>query len=86
MIARLGTAALALLIAIDVMLCTIWLAPLYVVGLADKPSGRQLISQYVGEAAINGHRWALLAEAVIDAMFFWNPGHCRATFRKYGGS
>ena len=40
MIARLGTAALALLIAIDVMLCTIWLAPLYVVGLADKPSGR----------------------------------------------
>lgn len=51
MSARLGTAVMALLKAIDILACTIWLAPLYVVGLADKPTGRRMISSYIGEAA-----------------------------------
>lgn len=84
MIARLGIAALALLVAIDILLCTVWKAPLYVVGLAEKPTGRQLISQFVGKAAINGHRWARIVEAIINTLIFWERDHCRATFRKYG--
>jgi len=81
---RLGEVALALLITIDILACTLWLSPLYLVGLADRPTGRELISGYVGGAAINGRLWALRAEAVINWLFWWEPDHCRAVFRRYG--
>lgn len=84
MIRRLGAVALAWLVLIDCVACTAWLSPLYLVGLADRPSGRQLISAYVGAAAINGRRWGLRAAAVIDRLFWWSPDHCRACFRRYG--
>ena len=76
----------AILIAIDILLCTLWLAPLYVFNLASRPSGRQMISSYVGQAAHYGYRWAKPVEAVID----WaavklgdKDRHCYRAFRHY---
>lgn len=83
MTARLGHSVLALLIALDVLLCALWLAPLYLVGLASRPTGRQLISGYVGKARLNGHRWARLAGAAIDWLFARlgdGPDHCTRVY------
>lgn len=88
MIARLRASVLALLRALDILACTIWLAPLYVVGLADRPSGRQMISSYVGKAMVNGHRWAFFVGGVIDWVFLpidGRPDHCIRAFRHYLG-
>lgn len=86
MTSRLRDSAWALLIALDILACTLWLAPLYVVGLADRPSGRQMISSYVGKAAANGHRWARIAAFLIDrgALLLGDaPDHCDRAFHKY---
>ena len=87
MINRLKVATIALLKAIDILACTIWLAPLYVVNLADKPSGRQMISSYVGKAMVNGHRWARVVGAVIDWVFQHlfgdRPDHCVRAYLHY---
>ena len=86
MIRRLRIAFIALLKAIDILLCTIWLAPLYVFNLADKPSGRQMISSYVGKAAYNGHYWGIAAEHIIDTLFELlgdRPGHCLRAYLHY---
>jgi hypothetical protein len=88
MIRRLGQSTIALLRAIDILACTIWLAPLYVLGLADKPSGRQMISSYIGKAAMNGHRWAVIAGWLIDyfAVALGDaPAHCERAYRHYKG-
>lgn len=85
---RLGVAGLALLRAVNILLCTLWLVPLYVVGLADKPSGRKMISSYVGKAAANGHYWARVAAEVIDGVFEAlgdKPDHCRRAYLHYKG-
>lgn len=65
--------------ALDILGCTIWLSLLYPFGLADRPTGRQLVSGYVGKAAFNGAPWGHRAAAVID----WSasrlgdgPDHC----------
>lgn len=76
----------ALLIAADIVLCTIWLVPLYVFGLAGKPTGRQLISSYVGEAQHNGMKWAKLSAWLINEgaeLLGDGPDHCYRIFRKY---
>ena len=86
--ARFKVAAFAVLRSIDILFCTIWLAPLYVVGLADRPSGRQMISSYVGKAASNGHYWAIAAEDVIDGIaqaLGDRPGHCLRAYLHYRG-
>jgi hypothetical protein len=78
----------ALLIAGDIFICTLWLGTLYIFGLADRPTGRQLISSYVGKALTNGHRWAVRAAAVIDkgAMLLGDrPDHCARAYRHYKG-
>ena len=80
---RFGHVLRALLILTDIVLCFCWLAPLYLVGLADRPTGRQLISAYVGRARINGHRWARAAAAVIDALL--GRGHCVHIATRYAG-
>lgn len=88
MIRRLGESLIALLKAGDILLCTIWLAPLYVFGLADRPSGRQLISSYIGKAARNGHYWARAAAEVIDGIaeaLGDKPGHCLRAYLHYRG-
>lgn len=85
LLSRLGEMIYSAAILIDVIACFIWLAPLYVVGLASKPNGHQMISAYVGRAAINRHRWAARAAAVIDTLFWWMPDHCQRMARKYEG-
>lgn len=80
---RLGHVLRALLILFDIVLCFCWLAPLYLVGLADRPTGRQLISAYVGRAMLNGHRWARIAAAVIDRLL--GKGHCVDVATRYAG-
>lgn len=86
MIRRMGECILPLLRAFDILCCTIWLASLYPFGLASRPSGREMISSYIGEAQHNGHRWAARAAAVIDwiAMKLGDRSdHCLRAFRRY---
>ena len=76
----------ALLIALDILACTLWLAPLYVLGLSGKPTGRQLISSYVGEAQHNGMRWAKVSAWIINEgaeLLGDGPDHCYRTYLKY---
>ncbi|MDQ4421477.1 hypothetical protein OOT33_13700 [Sphingobium sp. DEHP117] len=80
---RIGDVVQGLLIVIDIAVCYIWLAPLYLVGLADRPTGRQMISSYVGRAALNGHRWARIAARVIDAVM--GKSHCILMANRYAG-
>lgn len=87
-IRRLGESLFALLIALDILACTLWLAPLYVVNLSDRPTGRRMISSYVGYAAANGHRWAEIMATAIDwaAMRLGDkPAHCDRAYRHYRG-
>ncbi len=86
MIRRAGDAFWALLRAIDILVCTLWLAPLYVLNLADKPSGRKMVSSYIGKASMNGHRWAKRAEGIINwsfTIFGGKPDHCRRAYLHY---
>jgi hypothetical protein len=87
MISRLGQVAIALLLLLDGIACFLWLAPLYLVGLADRPSGHQLISAYVGRAAMNGRAWALRTERIINRIMapLTGPDHCRRAARHYAG-
>ena len=83
---RAKEAAWALLRAFDILACTLWLAPLYVFRLADRPSGRMMISSYVGQAAFNGMRWGRRAAAVIDWLACRlgdEPYHCHRAFIRY---
>ena len=70
---------MALCRAVDILACVIWLSLLYPFGLADRPTGYETISAYVGRAQFNGMRWARLVGSVID----WGaerlgdgPDHC----------
>lgn len=83
---RLQESLLAILISIDILFCTIWQASLYPFNLASKPSGRRLISSFVGEAAYNRQKWGLLLEPIINFVFDRlekEPEHCYRAFRKY---
>lgn len=86
MLRRLGFCALAMFRALDLLACTIWLSLLYPFGLADRPTGRQLISGYVGKAAHNGMPWGRRMARLIDwlAMRFGDkPDHCQRAFLFY---
>lgn len=86
MIRRIGHCILALLRAVDILACTLWLSCLHPFRLAARPTGRQMISSYIGEAAFNGRRWAKRAAAIIDriAMLLGDrPDHCLRAFRHY---
>lgn len=80
---RIGHVIQGMLILIDIAACFAWIAPLYLVGLADRPTGRQMISCYVGRALINGHRWARIAARVIDAVM--GKSHCLLMANRYAG-
>lgn len=78
--------ALAMLRTADIAVCTVWLCVLYPWGLADRPTGRQLISGYVGKAAHNNQRWGLRAARAIDWLalrFGDGPDHCRRAWLFY---
>lgn len=88
MVRRFGEALLALLRALDILLCALWLCPLYIVGLADRPTGRLMISTYVGKALANGHRWAVWAAWAIDHLAMMvgdQPNHCARSWAKRKG-
>lgn len=84
---RLCQSAFAVLVSIDILLCTTWQGVLYPLGLASKPSGRRMVSSFVGEAAHNGHRWGIVLAAMIDRVFLLlgdKPEHCHRAFINYG--
>ena len=88
MLKRVSISMMAVLRSLDILACTLWLAPLYIVGLADRPTGRMMISSYVGKAASNGHRWAIVVASVIDraAMILGDkPDHCWRAYLAYRG-
>lgn len=83
---RLQIVSIAMLRSLDILGCTMWLGPLYVIGLADRPTGRRMISSYIGFAAVNGHYWAIALEGMIDAgarLFGDRPGHCLRAYLHY---
>lgn len=83
---RIGHVIQALLILIDIAVCYVWIASLYLIGgekWAGKPTGRQMISAYVGRASLNGHRWARIAAKVIDAVM--GKSHCLLMANRYAG-
>lgn len=85
-VTRLGHSAVALLRALDLLACTIWLAVLYPFGLSDRPTGRMMISSYVGKAAANGMPWGIRAAKVIDRLAILvgdDVGHCDRAYRFY---
>jgi len=80
---RLKHCLFALLVALDVLACVIWLSLLYPFGLADRPTGHETISAYIGRAAFNGMPWALRAARIIDrgaSLLGSDPGHCNRSF------
>lgn len=85
---RINESSIALLKAEDILACTLWLAPLYILGLSDKPTGRQMISSYVGKAAHNNHKWAILLARLIDSVARFlgdKPDHCYRAWKHYKG-
>lgn len=83
---RLQDIAWAWLRVLDIVLCTAWLSPLYLVGLASRPTGTQMISVYVGKAALNRVPWGLRAARVIDRLSEWlgdAPNHCIRAYGSY---
>lgn len=86
-LARIWRSIFAVMVSLDILLCTVWQGVLYPFGLASKPSGRRLVSSFVGEAAFNGHRWAIRLAAVIDRLFLAlgdKPEHCLRAYINYG--
>jgi len=79
MIARIGHCILPILRAFDILACTLWLSALYPFGLADRPTGCQLISGYVGKAAFHGMPWGIHLARWIDTAaekLGDGPDHC----------
>jgi hypothetical protein len=83
MLRRLGHVVLALARMLDVVACTLWLCPLYLIGLASRPTGTAMISSYVGAAELGGMPWAIRAARIIDYIAKClgdKPRHC---YRSY---
>lgn len=86
MLDRLAHCALALLRAVDVLACAVWLSSLYPFGLAGRPTGRETISAYVGSAAANRMPWGLRMARIIDWLaqrLGEAPGHCQRAYLFY---
>jgi len=69
-----------LLVAVDQLAYILIAVPIYVVAGGPTPSADETISSRVGRAAIKGHRWGLILEAIIDRLFILlgtEPEHCR---------
>lgn len=65
------------LVVIDQAVQVVIRTPFYIVGLAETLNPDDTISSVVGKAAIANKKWALIAEKVINALFFFDPNHCR---------
>ncbi len=69
-----------LLVAVDQLVYILIAVPIYVIAGGPTPSADETISSRVGRAAIKGHRWGLVLEAIIDRLFILlgaDPDHCR---------
>jgi hypothetical protein len=69
-----------LLVAVDQLVYILIAVPIYVAAGGPTPSADETISSRVGRAAIKGHRWGLVLEAIIDRLFILlgaRPDHCR---------
>lgn len=78
---RLRNVVQQLLVSIDQLAQVVLVGVAYLLHLTEVcPSADETISSYVGRGAIDGRRWALIAERVIDRLFVLlgeAPGHCR---------
>jgi hypothetical protein len=71
---------LALAISIDQLLGTLIVGILYLLALAPAPNPDETISSIVGRNALANKGWALVAERLIDKLFWLlgdGPNHCR---------
>lgn len=87
-LARAVVFAAALGRSLTILACTLVYGSLYVAGLASRPSGRRMLSSYVGQAEANGHRWAGPVAWMIDTVmvqFGDRPDHCRRAYLHYRG-
>jgi hypothetical protein len=69
-----------MLVGFDQLVYILIAVPIYVLTGGPCPSADETISSRVGRAAIKGHRWGLLLEAIIDRLFLLlgaGPDHCR---------
>lgn len=67
-------------VAIDQLVYMLIAVPIHIIVGRPYPSADETISSRVGRAALAGHRWGLILEAVIDRLFLLlgeAPGHCR---------
>lgn len=83
---RCGQCVLPMLMSADIFLCSVWLSLLYPWKLARRPTGREMVSTYVGEALHNGMPWAARAAAVIDYVALrlgGGPQHCLRNYLRY---
>lgn len=68
---------LIFLIALDQLLC-VWMRLWSYVWLGTStPNPDETISSFVGRNAIENKKWALITEKVINALFWFDPDHCR---------
>lgn len=74
---------IAVLRSVNILACTLIFGSLYIFDKADKPSGRMMISCYVGRALTNGHGWAVPVAGFIDTLF--GKDHCVRAYRHYRG-
>lgn len=79
MIARFYLWLFELLVAIDQLAHALLGGPKYLLFGGPCPSADETVSSKVGRQALQGRRWALVAEKLIDLIFLpWGKGHCRA--------
>lgn len=59
-----------------------WIAGLWwaLTGRGKEPDPGETFSSRVGRNALQGDRWALIAERLVDYLFW--PGHCRDSIER----
>lgn len=83
---RLGHIVMALLRSLDIAICAVCISALYLINLADRPTGNETISAYVGGGLLNQRGWAVWPGRVIDflaRMCGDGPDHCARAARYY---
>lgn len=67
---------------LDQLACVIIRSPFYILfDWGGAPSADRTISAYVGIKAETGHKWALVAEKIIDGIML-AKGHCRGAIAR----
>jgi hypothetical protein len=86
-IRRLGRWIMVLLVSIDQLAQVLLAGPKYLIVGGPVPDPDETISSKVGRMAVRGHRWALIAEWLIDGLFELlgdQAGHCRRNIEPRG--